>query len=336
MKFVNVDLHSHYFPINTFQRVEKFRDRAPKVTYDGGRYSVAARGGTRGNLPEGAYNPEARIRELDRMGIDVQAISPSPALLYYWEDTGPAEYFSRLQNDAIQTVVKAYPNKFVGFGTVPLQNVPAAIAIAEEVKKTGLKGLEIGTDVEGKRLDDPEFEPFFEAAESLSLLLFIHPIEVSGFQQGDSVARILNNIAGFPYQTTLTIERFILNGMLEKYSKLRICLAHAGGFLPYNIWRLDHGYRQRQDLKKHLPRLPSDYLKHFYFDSIVHSVAALQFLVSIVGAERVVIGSDYPMLMGDNDPLSKISAPNISSSERRLIAERNAINALGMDGGDFK
>ena len=328
---MNIDLHSHFFPIEAFQKAERFRESAPKVTLENGRCSVVSGGGARGNLGPGAYNAEARIRDLDQMGIDMQALSPSPILLYYWDRPESAGYFSRLQNEAIQSVVEAHPDRFVGLGTAPLQSVADALKIAEDAKRLGLKGLEIGTAVDGRYLDSPEFAPFFDAVERLGLLLFVHPIESGGGERSDPYAAILNNVVAFPFHTTLLMERLILKGFFEKYANLRICLAHGGGFLPFNIWRLDHAYSLRSDLKKNLPKPPSEYLKRIYFDSIVHGGAALQYLVDIVGADRIVVGTDYPMGMGDMEAVSRIKGlGGVSPEEKKRMLGENALKALGM------
>ena len=139
---MNIDIHSHFFPIDAFRNAASYRDRAPEVRLENGRLTVTSGGGMRGNLSVGAYDPAARIEDLDRMKIDLQAISPSPIMLFYWDDPASAAYFSRLQNEAIQAVVKAHPDRFVGFGSVPLQSVRDAVAIAEEAERSGLKGLE--------------------------------------------------------------------------------------------------------------------------------------------------------------------------------------------------
>ena len=325
---MNIDIHSHFFPLDAFRKADKYRETAPKVTLENGRYAVASGRGKRGNLSEGAYDPDARIRELDRMSIDIQAISPSPILLFYSDHPDSAAYFSRLQNEAICEVVRGYPDRFVGFGTVSLQSIPEAISLAKEAKNLGLNGLEIGTNVEGKALDDPEFEPFFETVQRLDQLLFIHPIEAGG-AEGDLFKVMLGNVLEFTYQTTLMVERMILKGIFEKYPNLRLCLAHGGGFLPYNIWRLDHAYSQSSDFRKNIPKRPSEYLKQIYFDSIVHSVLALHYLVQAVGPDRVVIGTDYPMAMGDTEPVPKINAlHSISEEERAQILGKTAAKIL--------
>src|ERR671924_860027 len=172
-----IDLHSHFFPVDALQNLGKYQDHAPKIVLDKDKLSVTSQIGMRSGLGAGAYDPMARVKALDEMSIDLQAISPSPILLFYWEEPAVAAHFSRQQNEAIQEIVNGHPDRFVGFGSVPLQSVTEAIAIAEEAKKIGLKGLEIGTSVGDKRLDDAVFEPFYDAAQNLDLLLFVHPTE---------------------------------------------------------------------------------------------------------------------------------------------------------------
>ena len=326
---MNIDLHSHFFPIDALQNPGKYENRAPKIVLDQGKLSVTSQIGMRGGLGPGAYDPAARIKALDEMKIDLQAISPSPILLFYWEDAAVAAHFSRRQNEAIQEVVQKHPDRFVGFGSVPLQSVGDSIAIAREAKAMGLKGLEIGNAVGGKPLDDPIFEPFFAAAQELDMLLFVHPLE-GGLDADDPLAPVLGNVLQFTFRTTMMVERMILKGMFEKYPNLRLCLSHGGGLLAFNIWRLNHSYGLRPDLKKRVPRKPSEYLAKLYFDTIVHSVAALQYLIQVVGAERVVIGTDYPMAMGDFAPVQKIQQLNLSEAERGQILGANATRALNL------
>ncbi|HEY6996521.1 MAG TPA: amidohydrolase family protein [Candidatus Binatia bacterium] len=326
---MNIDLHSHFFPLEALQNPGKYESHAPKLVLENNRLSVTSQIGMRTGLGAGAYDPAARIKALDEMSIDIQAISPSPILLFYWEEPDVAAHFSRRQNEAIQTVVRKFPDRFVGFGSVPLQSIPDAVTIAEEAKSIGLKGLEIGNAVGEKPLDDPSFEPFFTAAQKLDLLLFVHPLE-GGLDRGDPLAPILGNVLQFTYRTTMMIERMIVRGMFERFPNLRLCLSHGGGLLPFNIWRLDHSYGLRAELKRTVPRKPSEYLKRFYFDTIVHSVAALQYLINVVGADRVVMGTDYPMAMGDFEPVKKLAEINLTRSERELILGQNALQALGL------
>jgi aminocarboxymuconate-semialdehyde decarboxylase len=324
---MNIDFHSHFFPLEALQNPGKYEDRAPKLMLDKGKLSVISQIGFRPRLGAAAYDPLARIKALDEMQIDIQAISPSPILLFYWDEPAVAAHFSRRQNEAIQAVVQAHPDRFVGFGSVPLQSVEDSIAIAEEAKILGLRGLEVGNAVGEKPLDDSSFEPFFEAVQKLDMLLFVHPLE-GGLDAGDPLSPILGNVLQFTFRTTMMVERMILKGMFEKYPTLRLCLSHGGGLLAFNIWRLDHSYGLRPDLKRTIPQKPSEYLRRLYFDTIVHSVSALDYLVKVVGAHRVVVGTDYPMAMGDFDCVQKVKDLQLSNAERDLILGANAAQAL--------
>ena len=326
---MNIDLHSHFFPVEALQNPGKYETRAPKIVLDKGKLSVTSQIGSRPGLGPGAYDPSARIKALDQMSIDIQAISPSPILLFYWEEPAVAAHFSRKQNEAIQEIATRHPDRFVGFGSVPLQSIADSIEIAREAKSMGLKGLEIGNAVGDRPLDDASFEAFFDAAQELDMLLFVHPLE-GGLDADDPLSPILGNVLQFTFRTTMMVERMILKGMFEKYPNLRLCLSHGGGLLAFNIWRLDHSYSLRPELKKIIPDKPSAYLKKLYFDTIVHSIAALQYLVKVVGADRVVIGTDYPMAMGDFDSVQKVMQLDLPAAERELILGDNAARALSI------
>src|SRR5688572_4546053 len=193
---MNIDFHSHFFPVEALQNPGKYESRAPKIVLDKGKLSVTSQIGSRPGLGPGAYDPSARIKALDQMSIDMQAISPSPILLFYWEEPAVAAHFSRKQNEAIQEMVENYPDRFVGFGSVPLQSIADSIEIAREAKSLGLKGLEIGNAVGDKSLDDSFFEPFFDAVQHLDMLLFVHPLE-GGLDADDPLAPILGNVLQF-------------------------------------------------------------------------------------------------------------------------------------------
>src|SRR5262249_17253211 len=161
--------------------------------------------------------------------------------------------------------VQKHPDRFVGFGSVPLQDVSEAIAILKEAKSIGLKGVEIGTSVSDKPLDHSSFEPFYDAAQALDLLLFVHPTEDAA-ETDDPLTGLIGNVLQFPYRTTMMIERMILKGLFEKYQNLRLCLSHGGGLLAFNIWRLDYAHKVRPEFSKNISKPPSTYLKKLYFD----------------------------------------------------------------------
>jgi len=182
---------------------------------------------------------------------------------------------------------------------------------------------------ETNRSTIPASSHFFKLRRSLSCyFLFIH--WKGGLDVDDPLAPILGNVLQFTFRTTLLVERMILKGMFEYYPNLRVCLSHGGGLLAFNVWRLDHSYGLRAALHKPLPNKPSAYLKRLYFDTIVHSVAALDYLVRVVGADRVVIGTDYPMAMGDFDSAGKVMQLEVSETERQQILGGNAARLLGL------
>ena len=237
---------------------------------DKGKLSVTSQIGFRPGLGAGAYDPGLGSRRWTRCRIDMQAISPSPILLFYWEEPAVAAHFSRKQNEAIQAVVQKHPDRFVGFRQRAAAKRWGFHRHRRRSEEHGLKGLEIGNAVGDKPLDDPIFEPFFEAVQKLDMLLFVHPLE-GGLDADDPLSPVLGNVLQFTFRTTMMVERMILKGMFEKYPNLRLCLSHGGGLLAFNIWRLDHSYGLRPELKKTIPQKPSEYLKKLYFDTIVHS-----------------------------------------------------------------
>jgi aminocarboxymuconate-semialdehyde decarboxylase len=160
-------------------------------------------------------------------------------------------------------------------------------------------------------------------------LLFVHPLE-GGVDADDPLMPILGNVLQFTFRTTMMIERMILKGMFERYPNLRLCLSHGGGLLAFNIWRLDHSYSLRSGLKEIIPQKPSEYLKKLYFDTIVHSVSALDYLVKVVGVNRVVVGTDYPMAMGDFESVNKVKQLNLADADQKKILGANAVCALNL------
>lgn len=273
--------------------------------------------------------PEERIEDMKRMGVDMQAISPSPTQYFYWTDGPTGARLARMQNDRIKEIVDRYPTHFVGLGTLPLQAVDLALGELARVMKLGFAGVEISTNVNGFDLDHPQFSPFFARAEQLEALIFIHPI---GFTHADRMRECyLNNVIGQPLESTLALSRLILGGVLERHPRLNICVAHGGGYLPFYPGRLDHAWRVRPECRL-TPHPPSTYLKKLYFDSVVYSTESLSNLVRQVGIDRIVLGTDYPFDMGESDPVGLIErTPDLSSADRNRILGENAARLLKLD-----
>ncbi len=273
-------------------------------------------------------SPEERLKDMDRMGIDIQAISPSPNQYYYWTDSELGLQLARMQNERVAEIVRAYPTRFVGMGTLPLQDVESAVQELERVVKVlGLRAVEISTNVNGVDFDDPRFEKFFAKAEELEVLIFIHPI---GCTDGGRMRDYyLINIVGHPLESTVAVSRLIFGGVLERHPHLKICVAHGGGYLPSYSGRMDHAYQVRPECQHLIVRPPSTYLRQFYFDTVLYTEESLVYLVKQMGSDHVLLGTDYPADMGEADPIGYIGkVRSLSRVDKANICGGNAARLL--------
>lgn len=270
---------------------------------------------------------EQRIKDMDRLGIDVQAMSPNPGQYFYFTDADIGLHAAKLVNDGIAQAVEANPDRFVGMGTVPLQNVPMAIAEMKRcVRELNLRGIEISSNVNGKDLHSEEFRPFFAAAEALGVLLFIHPL---GFTQANRMTEYyFNNLIGNPLESTLAVGHLIFGGVLDRYPGLKICVAHGGGYIPGYWGRMDHGWRARADCSEHCQHLPSSYLRKLWFDTLVFDKDQLDSLVRTQGADRLCLGSDYPFDMAEPNPVE--FHQHLCDGDKAKIMGLNAADLLGL------
>ncbi|HLI19918.1 MAG TPA: amidohydrolase family protein [Stellaceae bacterium] len=269
---------------------------------------------------------EQRIKDMDRMGIDIQAVSPSPTY-YYWTEPELGRECARLINNRIADVVASHPDRFVGLGTVPLQAPALAVAELERlVKELGLKGVEIGTNVGGVDLSDPRFRPFFAKAQELDILIFMHP---AGFTHGQRLAEhYFINVIGNPLDTTVAISHMIFGGVLEAYPKLKICLAHGGGYAAAYSGRFDHVHRARPDGRQVIKRPPSYYLKKLYFDTIVFTHHQLDYLTGLYGSDHIILGTDYPYDMALPDAVNFVERAKLTRAAKDAILGGNAARLL--------
>jgi aminocarboxymuconate-semialdehyde decarboxylase len=244
---------------------------------------------------------EARIADMDRLGVDVQVISPSPGQYYYDTEPDVGRQAARRINEAIAEAVGRRPDRLVGMGTVPLQAPELAVAeLKRLVTELDLRGVEICTNVNGKDLSDPQLRPFFAAAETLGVVVFIHPM---GFLSARFAEHYFSNVIGNPLESTLAIGHLIFGGVLEDHPGLKVCVAHGGGYLPAYFGRMDHAARAREDCQEHIAEAPSTYLRRIWLDTLVHDLAQRDFLIATHGADRLCLGSDYPFDMGEPDPV---------------------------------
>jgi aminocarboxymuconate-semialdehyde decarboxylase len=237
---------------------------------------------------------------------------------------------ARMVNDRLAEIVAAWPDRFVGLGTVPLQNADLAVAELDRcVKQLGLRGVEIVPNVNGVELTDPRLnlEKFFARAEALGIVLFMHPL---GFTQGERLRNhYFNNVIGNPLETTIAASHLIFDGVMDRHPKLKVVLPHAGGFLAHYWARMDHAHRARPDCRMVIKKPPSSYLKKMYFDTIAFDPRMLRQMVDQYGADHVLLGTDYPYDMAETDPVGLIAKiPRLARAERELIEGGNAARLL--------
>jgi aminocarboxymuconate-semialdehyde decarboxylase len=275
---------------------------------------------------------EVRLKDMDRMGIDIQAVSPAPNQCSYWAEPGLGLEISRMVNDRLAEIVATWPERFVGLGTVPLQNADMAVAELERCVKTlGLRGVEINPNVNGLDLTDPmlKLDKFFAKVQELGVVLFMHPL---GFTQGERlIDHYFNNVIGNPMETTVAVSHLIFDGMMDRYPRLKIVLPHAGGYLAHYWARMDHAHRARPDCHTVIRKAPTSYLRKFYFDTITFDRDMLRNLIDKWGDDHVVLGTDYPFDMGEVDPVGLIeSVARLNRAEKERIMGGNAARLLGI------
>ena len=270
---------------------------------------------------------EERLKDMDALGVDMQAISPSPGQYYYFAPPDVGREAARTINDGMAAAVASHPDRLVGMGTVPLQDTQMAIVEMRRcVKDLDLRGIEINSHVNGRELAADEFRPFFAAAEDLGVLLFLHPL---GFTHGHRLSEhYLNNIIGNPIESTIALSHLIFGGVLDSLPGLKLCVAHGGGYLPAYWGRMDHAFRAREDCRQHINREPSTYLRQVWLDTLVFDKDELDSLVHTHGADKLCLGTDYPFDMAEPDPVG--FHDRLDEDDKAKILGLNAAELLGL------
>ena len=285
-------------------------------------------------VDENCWNPERRIEQMDETGVTVQVLSTVPVMFSYWSRPADGAEIAKYLNHQIADVVAEFPLRFVGLGTVPLQRADLAVKELERCKEIGLSGVEIGTNVNQKNLGEPDLFEFFSACESLDMAIFVHPWDMMG--QDDMQKYWLPWLVGMPAEVSRAICSLIFSGVLERLPELRICFAHGGGAFPATIGRIDHGFNVRPDLcAVDNPHDPRKYLDRLYFDSLVHEPLILDYLVKLVGADQIMLGSDYPFPLGEHRPGELIESMPYDDAIKSMLLHGAALKWLSMESSMF-
>jgi aminocarboxymuconate-semialdehyde decarboxylase len=326
-----LDIHTH---VLTEEMIGLIRKEAPKVAprmtaIDADSFILEIAGTPYRPFPRGGFDLERRFADMDAAEVDVQVLSATPQSYLYGEEAALALTCSIIQNNQIAKLVAAHPDRFLGIATLPMQAPELAAAeLRRAVRTLGLRGAMIGSNVMGRNLDHPELEPIWIAASELDALLLIHPVNVGAADRLRSY--YLNNLIGNPLDTTIAAACLVFGGVLERHPKLKISLSHGGGFVPYQAGRFQHAYDVRPEAKVHLPNGPAASIGRLYYDTILHSKPALEFLISSAGADHVLLGSDYPFDMGNLDCVARVRALSIPEDQRDLILGGYARQVLGV------
>jgi aminocarboxymuconate-semialdehyde decarboxylase len=269
-------------------------------------------------FPRAAWDLDWRLRDMAEQQVDAQVVSNVPHTFLYEQEASLAESCARIQNDAIAALVKERPGRFRGLATLPLQSPErAADELRRAMRLPGMVGAHIGSNVAGRNLDDPGLAPVWAAADEQRAFVLVHPHKVAAGERLKSY--YLKNLIGNPLETTIAAASLVFGGVMERYPGIRFCLAHGGGFVPYQAGRFAHGWRVRPEPKPALQGDVAASLGRLYFDTILHSGPALEFLVRSVGADRVLLGSDYPLDMGQFDGVRQVRALPIAEDEQERI-----------------
>ncbi|MCS6905933.1 MAG: amidohydrolase [Bacteroidia bacterium] len=336
---MKIDMHAHILP-------PKLPDWKSQFGYGGfvnlehvapGKAHMMIDGTFFRAIEENCWNPAKQLEDCDRNGVDVQVVCTVPVMFCYWAKPKDGAAVARFLNDHIATVVSYNPKRFVALGTLPLQDPDLAIAELEYcVKQLGLPGVQIGSHVNDWNLYEPILFPVFEAARDLGACILVHPWDMVGKEKMPKYW--LPWLVGMPAETSLAICSLIFGGVLERLPGLRICFAHGGGAFPATIGRIEHGFKVRPDLcAVDNPVNPREYLKRIYFDTIVHDPLMLRYLITLVGAERLMLGSDYPFPLGEHCPGSLIeSLDDISQEQKEQMLWKTALEWLNLPLSRFK
>ncbi len=315
-----IDAHAHILAEDTIALLQK---EAPSIglklaPLGDDMYDLTVADTSYRPFPKGGFDLEQRLKDMAASEVDRQVLSITPQTFLYNQEAALGIATSVLQNDQIAALTRAHPGRFYGLATLPMQAPQAA---ADELRRAmtrlGMQGAQIASNIMGKNLDDPSFEPVWTVANELEAFFMIHPNNVAGADRLKSY--YLANLIGNPLDTTIAAACLVFGGVIERFPKIKFFMVHGGGFAPYQAGRWEHGWHVRAEPKLHLKRPPAEAIRTFYWDTILHGRPALEFLVAEFGASHVMLGSDYPYDMGTFDCARQVKALSVSDADKATI-----------------
>ncbi|MAJ43979.1 MAG: 2-amino-3-carboxymuconate-6-semialdehyde decarboxylase [Candidatus Marinimicrobia bacterium] len=332
-----IDIHTHILPENLNEITGKFSDNR-FLYFDSINENTAMlskEGKSFRKIECNCWNHKIREKDCIETSVDMQVLATIPALFSYWSKKEECLLLSRFINDHIFEICKDKPSKFLGLGTIPMQDTEMAIYEMDRcINQLNFPGIEIGSNINGLNLSEERFSPIFEHAEKINCSIFIHPWDMMG--KSDMEKYWLPWLVGMPAETSRAICSLIFGGVFEKYPDLKICFAHGGGSYPFTSGRIDHGFNSRPDLcaiDNNI--LPSSYLNHFYVDSLVHDKNAMNYLINSMGINQIALGSDYPFPLGEHYPGSLIESMDLDFSTKQRLFAGTALEWLGLKESDY-
>ena len=318
-----IDIHTHILTQETAALLSQAGAKVTITPDDAESAALDVGGVMYRPFPTGGFDIARRLQDMDATGVDVHVLSATPQTYLYKQEAALGATTSAIQNDQIAKHIAAHPTRFMGIATLPMQDPKlAADELTRAMNKLGLRGAMFASNILGKNLDDPSFEPLWAAAEELGAFMFIHPNNVAGAERLKSY--YLVNLIGNPLDTTIAAACLVFGGVLDRHPRLKVCLAHAGGFMPYQAGRWIHGWRVRPEPKKNIPKEPATIVGRFLYDTIAHSDESLAFLIERAGAARVMLGSDYPYDMAMMDCVAHVRGLKISDTDKAAILGKRA------------
>ena len=325
---LTIDTHAHYFPESYIKLITDHGKRCGTTVVSdasGARFIQVGLALRTGPITPHFYDLDDRIRTMDRVGLKMHALSLTQPMVY-WADDELGLNLCIAFNDAVSEAHRKHPERFIGFACLPLQNPNLALEELERVARLpGIRGLYMATVVRDRELSDRSFFPIYERAEALGLPIFLHPMMINNERLKQFY---LINLLGNPFETAIAASHLIFGGVMDAFPKLEVSLPHAGGALPILRGRLDRGFEIRGECKV-IPRPPSEYLKRFTYDTIAYSEPIMNDLVELVGADRIMMGSDYCFDIAYNDPVAIVNGmKSLSEAQRQQILWGNAAKLL--------